>query len=175
MSINREALTALYLFQYIEAPALDELLASSTARSLTPGEVIITEGAPADSAFLLVSGRLEARIIGGDRVLGDIRPGEIVGETALLTQGGRRGASVIALDPSEVLELTPTMMRSAASNPAVIALERHLLGTMVRRLRGMSLDIQKILQETQPVEEESATPLQTISTRLRSFFKGWSS
>jgi hypothetical protein len=67
------------------------------------------------------------------------------------------------------------MMRAAASNPAVIALERHLLGTMVRRLRGMSLDIQKILQETQPVEEESASPLQTISTRLRSFFKGWSS
>lgn len=175
MSINREALSNLYLFQYVAASALDELLASSNARSVTPGETLITEGDPADSAFLLVSGRLEARIIGGDRVLGDIRPGEIVGETALLTQGGRRGASVIGLDPSEVLELTPTMMRASATNSAVIALERHLLGTMVRRLRGMSLDIQKILQETKPVAEETGGALQTITSRLRSFFKGWSS
>lgn len=71
------------------------------------GDHIVREGEPADAAYIIVSGRCE--VYGqrdGERVpLLHLGPGEVFGETAILASSPRT-ASVVALEPMEVLVIT---------------------------------------------------------------------
>lgn len=53
----------------------------STARDLAPGEALLVEGSPADSLFLMISGRIEGRRERGpaDGRVFTVRPGEVSG------------------------------------------------------------------------------------------------
>jgi CRP-like cAMP-binding protein len=67
--------------------------------SVPAGTVLMREGEPADSFYLLDHGELEAYLTGpaGDEVmLGQLRPGSVLGELALL-DGGLRAASIRAV------------------------------------------------------------------------------
>lgn len=168
-------MSTLYLFKHVPPEALGALVAVGTEQHFEAGDVVYAQGAPADAALILVSGKLEARLeeAGAERVLGDIRPGELVGETALLARSGRRGATVVAVEPSVGLELTPEQILEVNDNPAIAAIEVHMLTTMARRLRGVSLDIQRLVQQTQDVPVEATnTPPASLGSRLRAFFRG---
>lgn len=77
--------------------SLARLARSATIVRLRGGEVLFREGEQGDSLFLVGSGRLEAvRGTGGDEdILRTLRPGDVLGELAVLT-GGRRAATVRA-------------------------------------------------------------------------------
>lgn len=74
---------------------------------LAEGEVLFREGDPADVAYSVVSGqvRVERHSADGLRLLGDLGPGEIVGELAILTSAPR-SATIHALEPT-VLRVLP--------------------------------------------------------------------
>lgn len=63
-----------------------------------PGQAVFCEGEPADFALLLLEGRLSVAVetARGRRIVGDVWPGEVVGETALLGLGSTRNATVRA-------------------------------------------------------------------------------
>ncbi|MEZ6018033.1 MAG: cyclic nucleotide-binding domain-containing protein [Planctomycetota bacterium] len=71
--------------------------------SLVEGEVLFREGEAGDVAYSVVSGRVrvERQSPEGPRHLGDVGPGEIVGELAILTSLPR-SATVSALAPTEL-------------------------------------------------------------------------
>lgn len=132
-----EALSSLYMFRGVPQRALSELLSLAPPARYPPGEVVFRQGEPADVGLLLVEGRLvvSVKVEAVVRQVGDVRPGEIVGETALFNINGRRSATVVASEPSSALKLSWYLLERAPQNAAVMALEQHLLGAMVRRIR----------------------------------------
>lgn len=72
------------------------------------GETLFREGEPADSLFLVNSGRLQ--VLRQPRgaspvVIGELRPGDAIGDVSLLC-GGARTATVAALRDAELVELS---------------------------------------------------------------------
>jgi CRP/FNR family transcriptional regulator, cyclic AMP receptor protein len=109
-----------------------------TTRTLEPNEWLFREGEIADRAFLVRSGRLQAsRRLGGNVVLlGDVLPGEFVGEMAHIT-GEPRSADVKALEPSELVEIPlGNLDLLLFSKPTWT---KALLKTLCRRLREANL------------------------------------
>jgi serine/threonine-protein kinase len=72
-----------------------------------PGAVIINEGEPGEEAFIIMSGTcmVVKRHRGEQRLLGRLGPGEVFGETAILTRRARR-ATVMAIDEVTVKIVT---------------------------------------------------------------------
>lgn len=81
------------------------------------GQHVVREGEPGDSAYIIESGTLE--VLKGEgaerRVLRTMGPGEIFGETAILSPGNRT-ASVVAIEPAVLRRVTSeTLDREVAS------------------------------------------------------------
>jgi predicted acylesterase/phospholipase RssA/CRP-like cAMP-binding protein len=84
---------------------LEHLAAAAQPRRVGAGAWLMREGEPAESLFVVVSGRLEVVDEGPpETVIRVLRRGDVLGHLALLTQG-TRSASVRAHRPSELLEL----------------------------------------------------------------------
>jgi CRP-like cAMP-binding protein len=154
---------------------IDALLSAAPPAAYAAGEVLVREGEPADHAFLLLSGRLRASLLLGgagperERTINEIPAGEVAGETALFLTGGRRTATLTALEPSTVLVLRrelfippgtlkglpPPPAKSSggqsppaldainlsAANPALVALESHILTGLARRIERTDAQI----------------------------------
>tara|TARA_B100000029_G_C17438285_1_gene910548 strand:- start:174 stop:605 length:432 start_codon:yes stop_codon:yes gene_type:complete len=69
---------------------------------ILPDQYVFNQGESGDSAFLVVSGTLNAEING--KTVGKIEEGEIFGELSLIL-GQNRKASIKAIIPSEIIEI----------------------------------------------------------------------
>lgn len=76
------------------------------ARFLAQGDVLMSEGDKAEFVYILKSGRLSAYQTVNNKqvVLGNIEPGEFVGEMAYIN-GEPRSATVVALSQCELIEV----------------------------------------------------------------------
>ena len=86
----------------------DDLAARLELHSLDSGDVLIQQGDPGDSMYVLLRGRLAVRIENGDgsaTKVDEVGPGGVVGELALLT-GQPRTATVVALERSDLVRLS---------------------------------------------------------------------
>jgi hypothetical protein len=68
-------------------------------RKLAVGEVLVQQGEPGDSVFLLLDGVLTVEVDG--KRIAEVGPGAILGERAVL-EGGRRTSTLRAVVPSKV-------------------------------------------------------------------------
>ncbi len=124
---NREQhlkeLQASTLFAAFEKDALHDLLTSTTLRSYGKGDVIVTEGEPGSSLFLVVSGTVQVftrdESSGEEIHLAQLGPGDFFGEVSLLT-GKPRTATITADSPVIAIELTREAVdRIATRHPEV--------------------------------------------------------
>ncbi len=136
--------------QYFHQMSDDGLLAKCLARALNfltknigtefrliflaPGEVLIEEGGFAEFVYILKHGRLKATIQreSETRDLGQIEPGEFVGEMAYFNCE-RRSASVTAVDDSELIEIPIHHLDQLLFQKPVWA--RALMKTLAKRLK----------------------------------------
>lgn len=72
-------------------------------RSLATGDVLVRQGEPGDSLFLLLDGILSVTV--DERPLAQLGPGAVVGERAVL-EGGLRTSTLTAITPVRVAEAT---------------------------------------------------------------------
>jgi len=106
--------------------AVDEMVAVIQGLRLVTherGEVILREGEPGMSLYMLTSGRVRAfkkdAATGKQNPLGDLKEGAFFGEMSILT-GQPRMASVVALSRCELLELDrPTLDGITKTHPHV--------------------------------------------------------
>src|SRR5258705_1720509 len=99
------ALRNVPVFGGLSADLLERLAAAAQPRHLEAGTWLMHEGEPAESLFVVVSGRLEVVNEGPpEETIRILRRGDVLGHLALLTRG-TRSASVRAHRPSELLEL----------------------------------------------------------------------
>ena len=172
-----ESLANLYMFRSVSRTDLSELCALAPPTTFQQGHVLFRQGQPADVALLVLEGRLVAEVSGGEAVktVGDIRPGEIVGERALFSRGGRRSATVSAAEASRCLLLSWDSLERGAHNAALVAVERHLLGSLSRRIRSTNGVIQQAWKEADRVESAGAAQGDaptTLRDRLRNLWGG---
>jgi len=164
-----DRLSQLYLFREVPRAALESLALSATTVRFAEGDTVFQQGTPADVALLLAEGRLTVHVLGpqgADRVLGELRPGEVVGEQALLMSGASRSATVRAAEPCAGLLLSRELLERGQQNPAVVAIEQHLIASLVRRIRKTNQTIQGVWK----AEEVPAPQPRSLGERLRALF-----
>src|SRR5712691_6676628 len=103
--------------------------------SVPGGSRLFSQGDESDSIYVLTSGMLGAYWInpaGGEKLLGRIGAGEIVGEMGFIT-GERRAATIRALRNCELLRVSRDELRKLSLRYPAVLME--LCSTVVRRLR----------------------------------------
>jgi CRP-like cAMP-binding protein len=98
------------------------------ARELPAGEVILSEGQPADGLYVVMAGEVEVRkrVEGKDVRLAALREGEVFGEISLLTKSPAT-ATVAALRPTTILRLPRAAFDELIStHPQILALVSDL-------------------------------------------------
>ena len=121
----------------------------------SPGELIIREGDPGRSFFIIVEGRVRIYKIGPDLkeiTLAHLGEGAFFGEMALLS-GAPRTANVAAEEETGILEVTDTVLRElAAKHPQVV----HSLKNFYRqRLLNNVMAISPLFKDFDPSERKS--------------------
>jgi CRP-like cAMP-binding protein len=121
-----------------------ELLQVARRRTFSKGEVVFHRDDPGDSLHLIVKGRFAVRVMTplGDTATIAVRgPGESFGEMALVTEDGRRTATVAALEPAETRAVYRTdFERVRSTHPSVNQALITFLVTEVRMLNDRLLE-----------------------------------
>lgn len=124
------------VFGPLTPAALAEIEQQLTWLSLKRGAVLIEQGDLADAIYILIAGRLgvvRREADGSSTVLGQVAPGESVGEMAFFT-GEPRNATVYATRDSLLARCTNDgFERIVASNPGVL---RQVTRIQIQRLRA---------------------------------------
>ena len=111
-------------FRSFEQAALEQLERDVRLRDVPPGGVVVREGDPGASLFIVITGLLDASLHGQGaamRVVGRLAPGDVFGEMSLLT-GAARSATVIARTETTLLEIGKEQLEPILRDrPQVIA------------------------------------------------------
>jgi len=133
---------------------LDALLERCTLRAFTRGDALWTVGDPADSAFVLLSGRIErTRTVQPDGHLSQQfgTPGDWLSLTALL-HAVEHSSAATPLERTEVLELTRGDFEElfAAGHPAAYRLADAIAAAVVEEMRDSNRRVHQVFG--QPAE-----------------------
>lgn len=147
---TENAVRRLEVFRDTPPDAVRELLALAEMVPLAPEQVVYRQGeAIRRDALLLLSGRLSVFVEAGGarRAMTDVWPGEFVGEAGLFTRVNERTATVVASAPGYALRITRSLLAEHVEQPAVVALEQHLVHTLSKRISLTNKALQRVLQE----------------------------
>jgi predicted acylesterase/phospholipase RssA/CRP-like cAMP-binding protein len=127
------------LFGSLDAALLEEMEGCLEWLHLGRGEILFHQGDPETGLCILLSGRLQAAVYqadGGVRIVGEVAPGETVGEMGLFT-GEPRSAEVKAVRDSELVKLSPAAFRRLADRcpQAVMEISRIVIQRLRRNIR----------------------------------------
>jgi cAMP-dependent protein kinase regulator len=140
-------LRASALFASFREEALEEVLTVTSLRSYQEGDIIVTEGEPGSSLFLIASGEVKVFTRGerGEHVpLAELCSGDFFGEVSLLT-GRPRTATITAKSQVIAIELDKDDVdRIASEHPEVLEVleefyqrrAHETVEAVIRRLRG---------------------------------------
>ncbi|HET7009220.1 MAG TPA: ATP-binding protein [Anaerolineales bacterium] len=133
--MSHEVLQELPLFAGLTQADLDMLEARSQTISLAPGEVLMQEGTPGGSLYVILEGEFEiVKRSGAQDVLLAVRgPGEVIGEMSLLDQTPRT-ATVRALAASKLMEIHHEAFQHLLQGSPGAAVS--ILRTITSRLRN---------------------------------------
>ncbi len=123
------------IFGRLDADMLKAIEHEAEWLYLEQGEALFRQGDPGDSFFLLVSGRLHVTVresTGQERMVTEIRRGEIVGEMAVFT-GETRSASATAARYSEVVTFSRAAFERIITRYPTVTM--HVMQVMIRRLQ----------------------------------------
>ena len=112
-------LAAVPLFAALAPEEISVIAAAATRAREPAGMLFSKEGERGDELVIVLEGEVEVRHDGG--VLATLGPGEFVGEIALLDDGARRTAPVVARTPVVVAYLGRYEFdRLTATNPSLL-------------------------------------------------------
>ncbi len=123
---------------------LVRLARRSRLRRYRRGQVLFTEGDPADAVLIVAEGRLKVLVIaddGREHVVNIAEIGDTIGELAL-ADAGPRSATVEALDETVVMVVDRVVVEEMIrERPEVAQRLLRALGAHVRRLTGQNADL----------------------------------
>jgi len=135
VAVSSAMLRSVPLFASFAEEPLRTLTTVVTRRSVTRGTIIMAAGDPTDSLYIVLSGRLKVMMSDADGkevILTIIGPGEFFGEMGLIDDAPR-SASVIAIEPCELLAITRRDFRKCLAEN--VEMSMAVMRGLVRRLR----------------------------------------
>lgn len=108
----RTVMRASRIFKDLGEDVLTDLESEMKLRTVASGETLCRQGEPADSLFVVISGRLRIwlnRVGGGSLFLNEVGPGDSVGEMGVIT-ASPRAADVRAIRDTTVAEMPKEAM-----------------------------------------------------------------
>jgi CRP/FNR family cyclic AMP-dependent transcriptional regulator len=122
---------------------LKALAAHAVTRTFAKSTVIVNEGDPADSLYIIASGKVKVYVSDADGreiVLGTQGPGEYFGE--MMLDEGPRSASVITQEKSSFLVVPKAEFRDFLTrNPAFAA---RMTEKLIRRVRALTASVKSL-------------------------------
>jgi len=135
-TVSPTVLKSVPMFGSFPEDQLRALATMVTRRSAPRGSAIMRAGDPTDSLYIVMSGRLKVMMgeaDGKEVILSLIGPGEFFGEMGLIDDNPR-SASVIAIEPCELLAVTKRAFKKCLVEN--VALAMAVMRVLVRRLRA---------------------------------------
>lgn len=127
------------LFKGLSDEELQRLMNMAEPRFLHAGDILMRQGEPGDSAYVLIRGEFEVQKQSGQSVIKiDVRnPGDVVGEMALLSRASRT-ATVVSKTEGVALRIPPEAFEALleSSSTAAMAVLRWV---MARQTQNESL------------------------------------
>jgi NTE family protein len=108
------------LFRTLSSEQRAKTLGAMVRRDLVRGEMLVAQGDPSDSLFMVLHGALAVHRTGVSLRFAELRAGELVGEIGFFADGPRT-ANVIAIRDTSVLVLTRGAYQSLAEDTPAIA------------------------------------------------------
>ncbi len=118
------------IFSACTSEEIAAIAAAAQEHTFEPGQIIVTQGAPGQAFYLILTGRVE--ILREGASLGAFGPGDFFGEMSLLDQAPR-SATIRALEATTCLMLSSWDFRALIERQPSIAIK--LLEVLSRRLR----------------------------------------
>ena len=116
------------LFSNFSPEELRAVISGLQLKTFAPGEIIVAEGEPGDSLFVVSEGIVRVYVrtaMNGQAEIRQMSDGAFFGEISVLT-GGTRTATITAASPCELLELDRESLRSiCAAQPGVVSVLRR--------------------------------------------------
>jgi CRP/FNR family transcriptional regulator, cyclic AMP receptor protein len=142
---RRELLRNVSIFSSLDERELDLLIQATTSRKLKAKEVLFRKGDPGNQLFGILSGSLKVTVVGADGkdvVFSLMRPGEVIGEIALL-DGEPRSATVVAVEATNLVTLhRRDFVPFLEKHPQAAIGLATVLAALVRRLSERAEDRQ---------------------------------
>lgn len=142
--MNPEELKQIAVLQALDGDARARLAAALEDKNYADGEIVFAEGAPGDSMYFIVEGRvrIEKRAQAGGappKTLAVLEAGDYFGEMALLDQKPRSGAAVAA-GPARVFRLAKPAFDEVqrGSSAAAMSVLFAMIRTSSERIRRLS-------------------------------------
>ena len=135
-TVSTEVLKSVPMFAAFGEDQLRMLMTMVSRRSASRGSVVMAEGDQTDFLYVVITGRLKVMMgeaNGKEVILGILGPGEFFGEMGLIDDGPR-SASVVAIEPCELLLLTRQDFRRCMAESYDTAMA--VMRVLVRRLRS---------------------------------------
>jgi CRP-like cAMP-binding protein len=139
-----DALSAIPLFEGLDADSLEPLGREMRLRRFRRGEVIFHQGDPGDALFIVLTGQVKISLpgeTGDEAILATLRPGDFFGELALL-DGAPRSATATALEPVEATVLPRDRFRDLIAAEA--AIRDAFLVAVARELRRLTTHVEEL-------------------------------
>jgi diguanylate cyclase (GGDEF)-like protein len=130
-----QMLSTMPLFRPVPQPQLVAMTTGGIDQVYGPGHVVVREGTPAESLFVVVSGRVrvteQARDTHSELLLSELGPGEVFGELGVL-RNQPRIATIVALERTHCVILNSASFLSTVESCPPLAL--GLLQVLAARL-----------------------------------------
>ena len=145
MTAIREIASRVPLFAGLDADELGYVLRAAQQLEFASGALMARQGQNADTALFLQHGRAQMMNMlpgGGETVVGELGPGSVLGEMALL-DSGVRFSNVVAREPTACLSMKREVfhMLIAQGNRTVLAINHRITLALCQRLRELNSKI----------------------------------
>jgi CRP-like cAMP-binding protein/sugar phosphate permease len=144
-------------------------VSKATVREVDTGTPIVRQGDASDAAYFILEGAVVAGTPNEDgsyRSLSTMGEGDFFGEIAALT-GSRRTANAVAEQPTTLLEVPASTLRSVMDVPALSSL---FLSTLTERLtRTQNADRPRLASNDQEALRDLRTPKPTVEALPKSY------
>ena len=135
---RRALLSNVSIFAPLGEREIDQLVELTTTRRLKAKEVLFRKGDPGNQLYGVMSGKLKVVTTGADGkelVFGVMSQGDVIGDIAI-ADSNPRSASVVALEPSELLTLHRREFIPYLERHPKVAIQ--LAGVLAGRVRKLS-------------------------------------
>lgn len=138
-------LSRLHIFRSVSQEDLVTLIEHCPIVQCRAESNVLTQGALANCAMILVEGRLRVVVDAGkvNQQVGEIFPGEVFGEQGLFFNKFVRSANVVAVENSICIQMSPNLMQLLRGSKVMTVIEKQLIATMARRIRNSNLEVKK--------------------------------